>query len=260
MVDEWLDTDPQLVLGSSNYIEVVLPDFRARITHVEILDEGIRVSVGGLSGNPAALTYQAAITSDRVDKEMATVAEAGGCMVRVSEAWNHFACFVLDSSTWEIIDWAELFPPISYRPDLVSWAVPERQLDQLIEEWESQTIEFKESAHAGPDLIETIVAFSNSNDGSIIVGVSDSGEVTGIGNPDREEDRLRSMVSDWCDPPVNPSFDVLQYFGKSVLVVTVKKGQQGPYVSRYTGAIYLRRGGHDVPAKTRALIDSLYPR
>lgn len=260
MVDEWLDADPQIVLGSSNYIQVILPDFRARITHLKLAEEGVHASVGRSRDVTSELSYQAAISWENVDQETSTEEEEGGCLVRATGPWNQFAFFVLSHPTFEIIDWAQLYPTVAYQPELVSWAVPEKQLDQLIEEWESQTVEFKESANAAADFIESVVAFANSNDGAIIVGVSDSGEVVGVGNPVKEEDRLRNMISDWCDPPVNPTFNTLPYAGKSVLVVSVSKGTNGPYLSRYTGAIYLRRGGHDVPAKTRALVDSLYPR
>ena len=260
MVDEWLDSDPQIILGSTNYIEVVLPDFRARITQLKLADDGIHVSIDGARNLASELSYQAAISWENVDQEVSTDGEDGGVVVRYTGPWNQFAFFVLDRATHEIVDWAQLFPTIAYQPELVSWAVPEKQLDQLIEEWESQTVEFKESAHAAADFIESVVAFANSNDGGIIVGVSDSGEVVGVGNPAKEEERLRNMISEWCDPPVNPTFNTLPYAGKSVLVVSVSKGSNGPYLSRYTGAIYLRRGAHDVPAKTRALVDSLYPR
>ena len=260
MVDEWLDSEPQIVLGSMNYIQVVLPDFRARISHLKIAEDGIHVSIDRAPDVTSELSHQAAISWENVDQEVPTEDEDGGCVVRSLDPWNQFAFFLLDRTTYEVVDWAQLFPTVAYQPELVSWAVPEKQLDQLIEEWESQTVEFKESANAAADFIESVVAFANSNDGAIIVGVSDSGEVVGIGNPAREEDRLRNMISDWCDPPVNPTFNTLPYAGKSVLVVSVSKGTTGPYLSRYTGAIYLRRGGHDVPAKTRALLDSLYPR
>jgi hypothetical protein len=259
MVNDWLDTDPRLILGSTNYVEVVLPDFRARITRLELDERGFKIHVDRATGVDSSLTYQAAVTVSGVDRETIPEVVPEGCFVPVTQPWSHFALFVLDNQSWEVVDWAELYPTFSYLPELVSWTVAEKQLDQLIEEWETQTIEFKESTHAAADVIETVVAYSNSNEGSIIIGVAESGEVVGVGNPEKEEDRLRNLISDWCDPPVNPTFATLSYFDKQVLVVTVPKGGGGPYVSRYTGAIYLRRGGHDVPAKTRALIDSLYP-
>jgi Putative DNA-binding domain len=259
MVDEWLDTDARIMFGSTNYVEVVLPDFRARITKLELVEQGIRVLIDRPEGFDSPLAFQAAVTVGGVDKEVAPDPAPGGCLVPTTEAWSHFAFFILDANRWEIIDWAQLFPTFTYPAEYVSWTVAEKQLDQLIEEWETQNVEFKESAHAAADVIESVVAFSNSNEGSIIIGVTESGEVIGVGNPEKEEERLRNLISDWCDPPINPTFATLPYFDKKVLVVNVPKGGQGPYVSRYTGAIYLRRGGHDVPAKTRALIDSLYP-
>ncbi len=50
-----------------------------------------------------------------------------------------------------------------------------QQILRLIRQGESETLEFKESF--GKDVIESICAFSNSHGGTILIGVSDKGEV-----------------------------------------------------------------------------------
>ena len=59
----------------------------------------------------------------------------------------------------------------------------QKQLNELIEKGESQELDFKRTpANIGKD----ICAFANTNDGIILVGVTDEGDV--LGTTDKKED------------------------------------------------------------------------
>ena len=49
----------------------------------------------------------------------------------------------------------------------------------LIKLGEGQQVEFKESFSADNEAIETLCAFSNSEGGTVLIGVSDDGKVVG---------------------------------------------------------------------------------
>ena len=49
-------------------------------------------------------------------------------------------------------------------------------IEELIERGETQSLEFKESLRLKDEIGETISAFSNSDGGMVIVGVSNSGD------------------------------------------------------------------------------------
>jgi len=53
-----------------------------------------------------------------------------------------------------------------------------KALKNIIEQGEKHNIEFKQSFNK--QLIETIVAFSNTKGGKILIGVSDNGNITGV--------------------------------------------------------------------------------
>ena len=54
----------------------------------------------------------------------------------------------------------------------------EKDLLKLISAGECQTVEFK--ANFNDSAIESLVAFSNTGGGKVLVGVADNGKVTGI--------------------------------------------------------------------------------
>jgi ATP-dependent DNA helicase RecG len=52
------------------------------------------------------------------------------------------------------------------------------EIQKIIQSGESERVEFKQSF--SEELIETIVAFSNSSGGTIFVGINNQGEIIGI--------------------------------------------------------------------------------
>ena len=54
------------------------------------------------------------------------------------------------------------------------------EVEELIEEGESQNTEFKDSLRLKKEVGETISAFSNTRGGIILIGISDLGEVIGV--------------------------------------------------------------------------------
>ena len=54
------------------------------------------------------------------------------------------------------------------------------QIKQLIEQGENSAVEFKSSEVRPESLAREIVAFANSSGGTILIGVEDSGKITGV--------------------------------------------------------------------------------
>jgi len=108
-------------------------------------------------------------------------------------------------------------------------------LQKLIAVGEGQNLEFKQSV--SDDLGREICSFANSTGGTILIGVSDRGEIL----PLTGQNRLRSEVQNHarnCDPPVQISVDATA----GVLVVTVPASRDKPHSAR--GHFYLREGAN----------------
>lgn len=65
---------------------------------------------------------------------------------------------------------------------------------------ESMTMELKKQVV--DDIRKTVIAFANSNSGTIYVGIEDDGKVVGVQNVDGEMLRLSNMIRDVIKPDV----------------------------------------------------------
>ncbi len=107
------------------------------------------------------------------------------------------------------------------------------ELLELIETGEDSQTQFKERFESIDALAAEICAFSNSNGGNIIVGVSDDGEITGLTK--EEIHKLNEWVSSTCsqkiDPQVNVTTQNIKYPDKIVMVISVPSGSNKFYMA-----------------------------
>ena len=75
-------------------------------------------------------------------------------------------------------------------------------LKELIESGETQSLEFKESLRLKDEIGETVSAFSNSDGGTVIVGVSNSGGVSGVDIGANTLEELANYIKRNTDPQV----------------------------------------------------------
>lgn len=132
-------------------------------------------------------------------------------------------------------------------------------LEALVQAGEGQDIEFKENLPIGKkdeEFLETICAFANTNDGVIIVGVSDRGEIHGLGHTltEKWEESLSNKIRNNLDPV--PSFRIERqlYNDSWIVLIHVSKGS-GVFALNSTSApvFYRRHGSNDFPAKLSEL-------
>lgn len=99
---------------------------------------------------------------------------------------------------------------------------------ELIEKGETQSLEFKESLRLKDEIGETVSAFSNSDGGTVIVGVSDSGVVPGVDIGKNTIEELANYIKRNTDPQIFPSVEILERGGKNVVKVEVEESQEKP--------------------------------
>ena len=117
---------------------------------------------------------------------------------------------------------------------------------------ESETVELKLTV---TDVIKKeIVAFANSEGGTIYIGVSDDGEVVGIEDSDKSGLQVSNMVHDNIKPDLSMfvSYRTLNFDGKEVLSIDVERGTNRPYYLANKGlrpeGVYIRHGFSSIPA------------
>jgi len=95
---------------------------------------------------------------------------------------------------------------------------------------------------------KSIVAFSNTDGGVILVGVDDKGNTVGLFDPDSTARRCVQAIRDEVRPDVSSttSVDVIRLDQKDIVEIVVREGTNKPYYLRDKGmraeGVYVRRG------------------
>ena len=90
-------------------------------------------------------------------------------------------------------------------------------LKELIERGETQSLELKESLRLKDEIGETVSAFSNSDGGAVIVGVSNSGGVPGVDIGKNTLEEFANYIKRNTDPQIFPSVKIQEVDGKKVV-------------------------------------------
>jgi len=82
-------------------------------------------------------------------------------------------------------------------------------IEELLQQEEGKTLEFKENTKSLDRIIHTIIAFANTAGGKLVIGVKDkTKEIVGLQNLIEEEMRLANAIADSIEPLFNPDIHV----------------------------------------------------
>jgi ATP-dependent DNA helicase RecG len=115
-----------------------------------------------------------------------------------------------------------------------------RELVKLLNEGESERVEFKPSLSQTDKILECVSAFSNTNGGTLVIGVRDTGEVIGVDIGKRTLESLANTIKQNTDPKVYPSINTEVFDAKHVVILEVEEGKQKPVLA--SGRAYRRVG------------------
>ncbi len=112
---------------------------------------------------------------------------------------------------------------------------------------ESKILEFKEKLPNNSSIAKTVVAFSNTSGGKIVIGVNDRREIIGI---DEDiifdlKDKIASIIYDHCTPNIIPEIYTVNISDKLLLVIKIFRGNLKPYYLKSggkTNGVYIRVG------------------
>ena len=121
-----------------------------------------------------------------------------------------------------------------------------KDLEAILSEGESYTVEFKESADKS--IAAEVCAFANASGGRVFIGVNDSGVVVGtdIGNT------ARSRIQDTINQ-IEPRLTVDIAVHEKIIVITVPEGTRKPYSC--SRGFYLRSGPNSQKLERSSIIE-----
>jgi ATP-dependent DNA helicase RecG len=136
--------------------------------------------------------------------------------------------------------------------------------EEALRAGEGQRVEFKRgladevsrSGSVDVELLKSITAFANSNDGAIFVGIDDAGHVRGLDldfkRKDAWERRVRQLARTRIKPvpPVQVGFEEIR--GMTIGRISVARGEAPLYM--LDNVAYLRQGSPDVQAQPDEII------
>jgi ATP-dependent DNA helicase RecG len=103
------------------------------------------------------------------------------------------------------------------------------EIVQLIGGGENSSVEFKSSEVKADSLAKEMVAFSNTNGGVILLGVEDSGDISGLGGRKYFEEWTANIARNNVIPAVQLNYSEIEFDNKKIAVLDVGKGKDKPY-------------------------------
>lgn len=110
------------------------------------------------------------------------------------------------------------------------------------------------------EIKKTVVAFANTDGGTLYIGIEDDGSVCGVEDVDGTLLKVTNAIRDAIRPDVTLFTDcsVQQREGRTILVLRVQRGTARPYYLAGKGirpeGVYVRQGASKVPATEAAIL------
>lgn len=126
---------------------------------------------------------------------------------------------------------------------------------------EGKNIEFKRQYT--DDIKYAVLAFANTEGGTLYIGINDDGSVQGVENPDAVMLQVMNMIRDTIRPDITVAVDCSTELieNKHVVVLIIQREVARPYYLANKGirpaGVYVRQGASSVPASETAILQMI---
>ncbi len=250
----WTEVDGNAYLGT---IVFLLPNYSAKIDELRLSSETLTIRLRTLESSPQKVKgklYLEKLGKKIIQQDVDFETESVTVPVGVLPDW--WQVYILAKDTGSILDFRRVHAAWRGLPAGVFIDVRPADIEEILKRGENDQVEFKQDLSKKPEeFLESVVAFANTKGGSILVGVDDSGNVTGLYEQKLEE-RVQNMIRDNCEPAPNVTVERKEILGKTVYLVRVSEGDEKPYNLRNRG--FLIRAGSTDRLMSRIEMDNIY--
>ncbi len=130
-----------------------------------------------------------------------------------------------------------------------------------IQNGEGKNIEFKVELPNSNTLVKTVIAFSNTGGGKLIIGVNDQGKIVGL-KPNVDifelQDKVASIIYETCYPNVLPDIYTTTIDDLVLLVIEIYRGNLLPYYLKKLGkneGVFIRVGATNRRASLENILE-----
>lgn len=232
-------------------IELTILDNSAHISSVHVSREYTTVMIEGvLNANGA---YEVKVYGDNRFTATVPVTTDVPCKIEWNEIPNHVIWVLTTGNT--IIDKREYNRQRSFSNSQITEEIDRTMIEDWIEAGEGPNIEYKLKIGKEENFTETVSAYANTNDGVILIGVKDDGQIVGIPSNPNLESTITDMIVNSLRPTPQFTVDIHNLNqGLCVVIVRIKKGTNRPYfINSGKPLAFLRHGSNDYAAQPEAL-------
>ena len=215
-------------------IYVKVPDYRARIKTLEIAENQITVSIETRESSFENLIVQLYCKKGNNDFHPDSdlmLDSTGTTRVSLPFVPDYVDVFLLEKKTGDKID-SKTYPSWLGSEGIIIKTSKE-SVEAMLVGGENQYVEFKSTLDNKnqSEFLETVSAFANTNDGTILLGVSNDNRIIGFYDDfEKTEKRVKGMVNSLCEPTIDLNVESLTIDNKPIIVIKVKKGTDQPYL------------------------------
>jgi len=103
-------------------------------------------------------------------------------------------------------------------------------LRKLVSQGEGLHLEFKRKAAHPEKIVREMIAFANTEGGTLLIGVSDDGSMPGVAYPEEESLAIHKALENHCKPPIPIQESLIPLSQKHFIVrFDIPKGEKRPY-------------------------------
>ena len=115
---------------------------------------------------------------------------------------------------------------------------------EIITQGEGAKLEFKRDDKRPEVFAKVIVAFANMNGGTILIGVEDDGNISGVQRDNLQVWLMDTVIGKYIHPFILPDYEEMSIDDKHVVILKIPQGNSKPYVFKNKNRenIYIRYG------------------
>jgi hypothetical protein len=255
-VTTWLHEPPPR--SGESYLKIILPNPGARIERVSLAQGQVVVETHATNAVSPGLELRAVAESHGLTTEVETSCDDQTWSGRLDTIPDRLHVFLLDANQ-QVCDWCTIDPMRHPRPVGIDVEFPIAKTENLLDGGETNKVEFKPDVTTKnrDDFLESVVAFANTEGGTILVGVSNNGVALGLA----DSETTRARAEHWCNTLVDPRPEVRistqRIRDADLLVIEVEAGPNQPYMATPAGHCYIRRGASDYPMSRPELLAAI---
>lgn len=102
-------------------------------------------------------------------------------------------------------------------------------LNDLIAQGEHNRLEFKRSLSSAHRIARTLAAFANTGGGTLLIGITDDGRITGVPSEFQEVRKIEEATDRLVEPALTVSYETMAPDGRTVLIITVPESDEKPH-------------------------------